>query len=380
MLMPKPSPYTPEGKARILIDKKLEEIGFTIIREEEWVNGKQIPTEGAFAVEEWPTDSGPMDYALFINGEVLGDLEAKPENKGVPGILAQDERYSKSYTRGNFNFENGFHIPFIYASNGHVIWFRDARSKNNLPKQIAKLHTPTALIEKFQNNDSAARKWLLDNPVATPGIRPYQKEAVQSIEVALGKNQNLMMVAMCTGSGKTRVAAEQIYRLLKSKKCRRILYLVDRHSLAAQANSEFASFEPEHFQKLDQLYETYTHNIRTNELADYHTGLSDIPRSYLENPNPNQTFVYITTVQYMQSKLFGDRIQFDKGLDADREVNFEKFDIPIHAFDCVIADECHRGYASNIRSKWREVLDYFDAIKIGMTATPAAHTVAWGSK
>lgn len=115
--------FDAERMARNLIDKMLENSGWHIIR-----RGNPVPSNGFFALEETPT--GPMDYGLFLDGVLIGDVEAKPEKTGVPGILAQDERYSKSYDKGNFDFD-GYHIPFLYSSNGHLIWFRDVRSKYN---------------------------------------------------------------------------------------------------------------------------------------------------------------------------------------------------------------------------------------------------------
>jgi len=119
----KPHPNSPEGKARELIDKRLQESGWTIIKD-----GNAVPNKGNFAVEEVETDDGPMDYALITDGVIMGDVEAKPQGTGVPGIIAQDERYSQNYTAGKLNFD-GYHIPFLYSSNGHIIWYKDVRSK-----------------------------------------------------------------------------------------------------------------------------------------------------------------------------------------------------------------------------------------------------------
>ena len=112
--MTKPHPNSPEGKAREMIDKRLKESGWTIIKE-----GNVVPNKGNFAVEEVETDGGPMDYGLVIDGVMMGDVEAKPEGTGVPGIIAQDERYSRNYIAGNLDFD-GYHIPFLYSSNGHM--------------------------------------------------------------------------------------------------------------------------------------------------------------------------------------------------------------------------------------------------------------------
>jgi len=367
----KPRPNTPEGKARILIDEMLKNTGWEILPE-----GSSVPESGNFAVEEFETESGPMDYALFIDSVLVGDIEAKSEQKGVPAILDQDERYSKSYKGGKFDF-NGYHIPFLYASNGHIIWFKDVRLKNNLPREISKLHTPDALTEFLERDVEKAYQWLKENAVEQEGFRPYQKEAVEAVEGAIFANKRKMLLAMATGSGKTRVAAMMIYRLLKSGAAKRILFLVDRRSLAAQAVSHFAAFEPEPVQKLDKLYEVYHQKFRREDLSEGKFNPNELPPEYLREPKSNHTYVFISTIQRMQMKLFGRAGMFP-WTEEDYYEEFEDVeDIPIHTFDVIIADESHRGYTSAEDSKWREVLDHFDAIKIGLTATPAKHTSAY---
>ena len=113
----KPPPSSPEGKTRLRVDRMLEEAGWIVIKER-----SSIPDKGNFAVEEVETESGPMDYGLIINGVLVGDIETKPEETRVPGIISQDERYSKAYKSDNFDFD-GYHIPFLYSSNGHVIYW-----------------------------------------------------------------------------------------------------------------------------------------------------------------------------------------------------------------------------------------------------------------
>ena len=369
--MTKPK-HSPEAKARKRIDKMLQEAGWSIIRE-----GNDIPSVGNFAAEEVETDSGPMDYALVINGTLVGDVEAKPEKSNVPAILDQDERYSKNYLQGKFNFGE-FHIPFIYASNGHIIQFRDVRSKLNLSRQISKFHTPTALKELLDRNLDQSFSWLKETPIDTENLRSYQQEAIESCEIALMKNKKRMMIHMATGTGKTRVASGLIYRLLKSGAAKRILYLVDRRSLAAQTINEFSTYEPEPTQKLDTLYEVYSQKFRQEDALDQTKFKPNfLPLNYFTNPNPNHTFVYVSTIQGMRINLFG-REDMPVWVEEDYyDHTQKKLDIPIHAFDLIIADECHRGYTILEESKWREVLDHFDAIKIGFTATPAKHSTEY---
>ena len=370
--MTKPGPNSPEGKARKLIDEILKDVGWKILPE-----GSSVPQEGNFAVEEVETESGPMDYALFVDGVCIGDVEAKSEEKGVPAIIQQDERYSRSYKDSKFDF-NGLHIPFLYASNGHVIWFKDVRSKDNLPREISKFHTPAALNEYLSRDIEKAYQWLKDNPIDLEGFRPYQKEAIDGIESALFANKRKMLVSMATGAGKTRVAAELIYRFLKSGAAKRILFLVDRRALASQAVGHFAAFEPEPAQKLNKLYEMYHQKFRKEDLGDGKFNPNEFDYNYMKEPKPHHTFVFICTIQRMQMKIFGRKGMFPwTEEDYYEEIEGEADPPPIHAFDVIIADESHRGYTSSEDSKWREVLDHFDAVKIGLTATPAKHTIAY---
>ena len=367
--MPKPSDSSPEGKARLLIDEQLKKLGWEILPED-----SKAPDTGNYAIEELQTESGPMDYALFIDGVLVGDIEAKSEKTGVPAIIQQDERYSQSYTDGKFDF-NGYHIPFLYASNGNVVYFRDVRSKNNLQRKISKFHTPKAISEFLSRDINSAYKWLQDNPIESG--RAYQKDAVESIEGAIFANKRQMLVSMATGTGKTRVAAQTIYRLLKSGTAKRILFLVDRRALASQAVSQFASFEAEPSQKLNQLYEVYHQKFRQEDLEGEKFNPNEFPKEYLSDPKSNHTYVYVCTIQRMQMKLFGRAGMFPWTEEDYYGEDDEIEDVPIHSFDVIIADESHRGYTSSEDSKWREVLEHFDAIKIGLTATPAKHTTAY---
>jgi type I restriction enzyme, R subunit len=169
-----------------------------------------------------------------------------------------------------------------------------------------------------------------------PGIRPYQKEAIESIEAAIFANKTKLILGMVTGTGKTFTAAELIYRLLKSKTAKRILFFVDRRALAAQAIREFAAFEPEPAQKLDKLDEVYS-RFRAEDLAE--NGRFDphiLPNEYLTNPKSNHTFVYVCTIQRMRINLFGREGMFPWIEEDEYEDDVDKLDnIPIHAFDFI---------------------------------------------
>jgi len=187
-----------------------------------------------------------------------------------------------------------------------------------------------------------------------------------------------MLIAMATGTGKTVVAVSQIHRLLKSGFAKRILFLVDRRALAAQAVGAFASFEVQPGLKFDKEYEVYSQRFRREDLEDFKFDPKVIPTEYLIDPKPYNTFVYVCTIQRMRINLFGKEGMFQETYEEEEtEDEAELLPIPTHAFDCIIADECHRGYTSTEEGKWRQVLDHFDAVKIGLTATPAAHTTAY---
>lgn len=185
-----------------------------------------------------------------------------------------------------------------------------------------------------------------------------------------------MLVAMATGTGKTFMTVNQVYRLMKSGVAKRILFLVDRRALAAQAVRAFASFEAEPGLKFDKVYEVYSQRFFREDFLDEPFDPKVLPTSYLCDPQPGLAFVYISTIQRMAINLFGRNAIFGIG-DEDLDEDATKLDIPIHAFDLIVADECHRGYTTQEVSLWRGTLDHFDAVKIGLTATPAAHTKAY---
>lgn len=330
------------------------------------------------AIEEFPVENGYADYALFVDGTIIGFIEAKKVTVNPQNVLEQAKRYAKAVRQGIGNW-NGYKVPFIYATNGEVIWFADVRSNNYVSRQISTFHTANALKEMFEKDNRISFDWLQNNPVEEiERLRYYQIEAIQSIEEALERGRREMLVAMATGTGKTFFTVAQVYRLLESKLARRILFLVDRKSLAAQAVREFKSFQTTHGNKFNQEYEIYSQKFRREDFGDDEPfNPSILPNEYLTNPSSSQTFVYVSTIQRMTINLFGHERAFEQSeSDPDYELEADKMDIPNHAFDIIIADECHRGYTAQETSTWREVLNYFDAVKIGLTATPAAHTVS----
>jgi type I restriction enzyme R subunit len=328
------------------------------------------------ALTEFPTEHGPADYALVAAGQLLGIVEAKKVTLGPQNVLTQAERYSKGATASPLDFR-GLRVPFLYSTNGEVLWFHDVRHPLNRSRRVAAFHTPAALQEMLGRDFDAASSWFAATPNNHPLLRPYQVEANTAVEQAIARRMRQMLVAMATGTGKTFTLVNQAYRLMKSGVARRILFLVDRRALAAQAVNAFAAFEPEPGLKFDKIYEVYSQRFRREDLGEDEKFDSKVlPAGYLLDPQPGHAFVYVCTIQRMAINLFGRQTAFALG-DEEPEEEADRLPIPIHAFDLIVADECHRGYTSAELSVWRNTLDHFDAIKVGLTATPAAHTKAY---
>jgi type I restriction enzyme R subunit len=370
----KPSPNTSEFLTRKqLVDSKLRSAGWTILP---FKPDHPLSAYKNCAIEEYPTDSGPADYALCANGQILGVVEAKKLTLGPQEVLPQAERYSRGVSSSPFDF-HGFGVPFLYSTNGEVIWHHDVRHTLNRSHQIAAFHTPDALREFLGRDIDAALDVLTKWPNDHPRLRPYQRDANAGIEQAIFNRKRQMLVAMATGTGKTFTMVNEVYRLMKSGVAKRILFLVDRRALAAQAVRAFASHDPEPNQKFDKIYEVYSQRFHREDFdEDEKFDPKVLPNSYLTNPKPGHAFVYVSTIQRMTVNLFGRNPIFNLGDEAIDE-DAAQLDIPIHAFDLVIADECHRGYTASEAAIWRQTLDHFDAIKIGLTATPAAHTTGY---
>ena len=259
-----------------------------------------------------------------------------------------------------------YRLPFVYAANGRSyhrqfetrsgVWFRDLRRGSNRAAALAGFHTPGGLVQLLERDVDAAELQLLHEPFGYLGLRDYQVRAVQAVEQAIAQGRREIMVAMATGTGKTRTVIGLIYRVLKSKRFRRVLFLVDRSSLGTQAQNAFKDARLEQNKLFTDIYEL-------KELGDITPDAA--------------TKVHVATVQGMVRRLFGgDPSDLQNGLPIDR-------------YDCIIIDEAHRGYILDREmgegelqfrdevdyiSSYRRVLDQFDAVKVALTATPAQHT------
>jgi type I restriction enzyme, R subunit len=233
------------------IDSKLRLLkpAWKIVRYREGIDLSELTCH---AVEELPTANGPADYALFVKGKLLGIIEAKKVTVNPQNVLEQAKRYSKGVFQGAGNWD-GYKAPFLYATNGEIIWHLDVRNEKKTSRKISNFHTAMALDSMFSTDTKPSHNWLTNNsPEHIDRIREYQKDAITEIEKTIIDGKRNLLVAMATGTGKTYMTVAQVYRLLESKLARRILFLVDRKSLAAQAVREFSSFNTPRGNKFNQ--------------------------------------------------------------------------------------------------------------------------------
>jgi type I restriction enzyme R subunit len=343
-----------------------------------WRPGLDVSRLDHHIVTEIPTESGPADYGFFVRGLFLGILEAKKVGVNPQNVLEQAKRYSRGAYNGPGNWF-GYRVPFLFASNGEIIWFLDVRREKAASRQLSNFHTVPALAEMFAFDAKAAFDWLLDTPPELiTRLRDYQRRCNLATEQALIAGRREILLALATGTGKTFLTVAQIYRLLASGLVRRILFLVDRKALAAQAVREFNAFTTPKGNKFAQEYEVYSQRFQKEDLGeDDPFDPKVLPNEYLTNPKASHAFVYVSTIQRMARNLFGAAGCFAQSAgDTEAEADADRLDIPIHAFDLVLVDECHRGYTAQELGIYRETINHFDGLKIGLTATPAAHTTA----
>src|SRR5579864_3289702 len=236
----------------------------------------------ASAVPELPTKAGPADYALCDGGSIRGVVEAKKLTLGPQGVLPQAERYSRAILQEP-RYQGEFGAPFLYSTNGEVIWFHDVRHPLNRSRTISRFHTPTALSEML-TRDTAAEFERLDTIPANSRLRPYQHEANAAIEKAIRERKRKLLVTMATGTGKTLTLVNEAYRLMKSGVARRVLFLVDRRALAAQAVQAFSAFEAEPGLKFDKIYPVYSQRFQQADLGDEAFDPNVMPNTLLTKP------------------------------------------------------------------------------------------------
>ncbi len=367
-----------EASTRTLIDAQLRARGWEVDTPTlRYATGTRPAKGRNLAIAEWPTKSGPADYALFIGTRCIGVVEAKRRNKNVSSHIDQAQRYARA-----FRFDGGaepfggpwkdsadqrFFVPFVFSSNGRPylkqietesgIWFRDVRKPTNHRRALADWPTPDGLKGMLEIDVETAQADLKARPFdfGFP-LRPYQKRAIEAVEASLARHLRNMLLAMATGTGKTKIAIAMLYRLLAAKRFRRVCFVVDRNALGKQAAGEF----------------------ETTRIVSAKTFAEIFGLKGLDTVTPDsETKVHICTIQGLVKRVL---------------YNDDPADVPpVDQYDLIVVDECHRGYLldremsdaelsfrsqDDYISKYRRVLEYFDAVKIGLTATPALHTVS----
>ncbi len=369
-----------EAQTRELIDEQLRKVGWeadtTTLRYSKGtrpIKGKNL------AIAEWPTDSttgnnGYADYALFIGDKMVGIVEAKKKHTNVSSVLdGQCKDYARHIKAEHHDYVlrayGQYLVPFLFATNGREyikqyedmsgIWFLDAREQFNSPKALAGWPSPEGIEQDLERDIAEADKKLastgyeiLEDPNGL-SLRYYQIEAIKAAEKAIAEKKDTVLLAMATGTGKTRTVLGMIYRFLSAKRFKRILYLVDRTALGDQTMDTFKEVRLEDLKTLNQLYD-----------------IKDLGEKEFEK----DTRVHIATVQSLVKRILYN--------DSDTSLGVSDYDL-------IIVDEAHRGYIldkemgddevlyrnqDDFRSKYRAVIDYFDAVKIALTATPALHT------
>ena len=369
-----------EAETRILVDEQLRMVGWEADTENIRYSRGIRPKKGRnLAIAEYPTlsskgNTGHADYALFIGEKLVAIIEAKAMHKDIPSVLDyQGKDYAKNIRKEDEKYIIGtwgdYKVPFIFATNGRPYleqyktksgnWFLDLRRPYNIPEAFQGWMSPDGIEDRLKMDVEEKNKALedLSYDLLTDkqglNLREYQLDAIKAAEEAVINGKKEILLAMATGTGKTRTVLGMIYRFIKTERFHRILFLVDRTALGDQAQGVFEEVNLENLLTLDKIY--------------YIKGLS-------ERVIEKETRVHISTVQGMVSRIF---------------YNSGEVMPAISDYDLIIVDEAHRGYIldkemtedeamfkdqRDYQSKYRKVIEYFDAVKIGLTATPAPQT------
>lgn len=351
----KDPPMTPEALARQAIDCKLAASGWQV----QDLKALNLGAATGVAVREFPTDTGPADYVLFVRRTAVGVIEAKRDNAAAN--LTVTERQTERYANATLKWrKDSAPLPFLFEATGEIIRFTDGRDPAPRSREVFHFFRPETL-EQWLAQSATLRARLKNHMPALPAehLRTCQVSAVTGLEQSLALNKPRALVHMATGAGKTFTAITAVYRLLKFGGAQRILFLVDTRNLGKQAHQEFMAYTPpDDGRKFTELY-----NVQrlSSSAIDPHAQ------------------VCICTIQRMYSILSGqpiDESAEDLSLSelqqTPGQAKLVRYNaaVPIEAFDFIVIDECHRS----IYNLWKQVLDYFDAFLIGLTATPDKRT------
>lgn len=346
----------PEQIARDKVDQMLVECGW-IVQTKTKLN---LAAGLGVAVTEYRTDTGPVDYLLFIDKKPIGIIEAKKAEEGVRLTMVEDQ--SLRYAEGKLKYFDNAPLHFAYESTGELTRFTDYRDPKPRSRPVFTFHRPET-FQKWLKEEKTLRARLHDIPaLTTDGLRDCQVTAISNLEVSFKENRPKALVQMATGSGKTFTAITSIYRLLKFAKAKRILFLVDTKNLGEQAEQEFKRYQPQDDNRLfPELY-----------------GVTRLSSSFI----PTDSQVYISTIQRLYSILKETELDERDEQDNPEEKKWKQKEpmpvvynekTPMEFFDFIVIDECHRS----IYNLWKQVLDYFDAFQIGLTATPDNRTFGY---
>ena len=357
------------------IDEQLAACGWVV---QDYQHAAVAAAQGV-AVREVPTDAGPADYVLFVDRQAVGVIEAKKAGTTLTGVEPQTRKYQVSSPDWLPAFEVDGALPFGYESTGSETRFTCGLDPVPASRRVFTFHRPETLgrwVDSYSQRHELGT--LVDYPTlrygiqhlpelepAAPGLWPAQAEAIRNLEQSLREDRPRALIQMATGAGKTFTAANLCYRLARHAGAHRVLFLVDRSNLGRQAVREFEGFTvPDDPRKFTELY-----NVRR------------LASSRLDMADETATKVHVSTIQRLYSILRGDD-DYDEGLDEQTgfetapdqpvEVSYNP-DVPIESYDLIIIDECHRS----IYGVWRQVLEYFDAFLVGLTATPGIQTFAF---
>jgi type I restriction enzyme R subunit len=347
----------PEEKARQEIDRLLTAAGWDV-QDRSKLNLGASP---GVAVREFSLTGGAADYLLIVDRKAVGVIEAKPAGTTLSGVAEQSGQYLASLPPGTPYAQ--LPLPFAYESTGIETYFRDERDPEPRSRRVFAFHRPETLGEWLAQSSTLRARLRALPPLVRGGLRDCQVDAIVGLERSLADDRPRALIQMATGSGKTYTAVSAVYRLVKFASARRVLFLVDRNHLGRQTLREFQQYvTPDDGRKFTELYNVQ--HLTSNTL-------DPVSR------------VCIATVQRLYSMLRGEA-EFDPELEErslyelapegarPREVTYQP-QLPIETFDFVITDECHRS----IYNLWRQVLEYWDAYIIGLTATPSKQTLGF---
>ncbi|MGX1197397.1 type I restriction enzyme R subunit [Parvibaculum sp. MBR-TMA-1.3b-4.2] len=348
---------TPEQQAREHIDSLLTSAGWVLQDRDEMDRNAAL----GVAVREFSLPAGFCDYLLFVKGKAAGVIEAKKSGVTLSGVAEQSEKYMHRLPDHLARWDDM--LVYDYESTGDETFFRNLRDPKARSRRLFAFHQPETLLEWLQQPETLRGRLGHMPPLDTRGLRDCQVEAIEGLEKSLAEGRPRALIQLATGAGKTFTACSFSHRLIREAGAKRILFLVDRNNLGDQTLREFQAYQP-----------PGTANRFTDTYIVQHL------HSHRIDPDAK---VVITTIQRLYSMLRGQELPeeeeegsaFEKWQGEEGEIpplNYNP-DIPIETFDFIVTDECHRS----IYGLWRQVLEYFDAFIIGLTATPSKHTLGF---